>query len=81
MSSLNFSIKYKKEKNSDTLSFLSIFVEKFYNELCLNNNKNLNSYFFNLSRILKQIDEMKKFNLEQKNTFIWIKDILQNEAK
>ena len=73
--------KYKNEKNSETLSFLSLFIQKFYNELCLNNNKNLNNYFFNLSRILNQIDEMKKFNLEQKNTFIWIKDILQNDAK
>ena len=44
-------------------------------------NKNQNSYFSNQSRILKQIDEMKKFNLNEKNTFIWIKDILQNEAK
>jgi hypothetical protein len=47
----------------------------------LNNNKNLNSYFFNQSKILKQIDEMKRFNLDEKNIFIWIKDILQNEAK
>ena len=77
----HFIEKYKKEKNSDTLSFLSIFVEKFYNELCSNNNKNLNSYFFNQSKILKQIDEMKKFNLDEKNILIWIKDILQNEAK
>ena len=73
--------KYKKEKSPDTLSFLSLFIEKFYHELCLGNNKNLNSYFFNLSKILKQIDEMKKFNLDEKNIFIWIKDILQNEAK
>jgi len=78
---LYFIDKYKNEKNPETLSFLSLFIEKFYNELCLNNNKNLNNYFFNLSRILKQIYEMKKFNLEQKNTFIWIKDILQNDAK
>ena len=73
--------KYKNEKDPETLSFLTLFIEKFCNELCLNNNKNLNSYFFNLSRILKQIDEMKKFNLDQKNTFILIKDILQNDAK
>jgi len=47
----------------------------------LNENKNLNSLFFNQSNILKQIDNMKKFNLYEKNIFIWIKDILQNEAK
>ena len=78
---LYFIEKYNNEKNPEILSFLSLFIEKFYNELCLNNNKNINGYFFNLSRILKQIDEMKKFNLEKKNTFIWIKDILQNDAK
>jgi len=44
-------------------------------------NKNLSSYLINQSKILKQIDEMKKFNLDEKNIFIWIKDILQNEAK
>ena len=77
----HFIEKYKNEKNPETLSFLSLFIEKFYNELCLNNNKNLNSYFFNQSKILKQIDEMRRFNLDEKNIFIWIKDILQNEAK
>ena len=45
------------------------------------NNKNLNSYFINQSKILKQIDEMRRFNLDERNIFIWIKDILQNEAK
>ena len=77
----HFIEKYKNEKNPEILSFLSLFIEKFYQELCLNNNKNLNSYFINRSRILKQIDEMKKFNLSEKNIFISIKSILQNEAK
>ena len=62
--------KYKNDKDPETLSFLSLSVEKFYNELCLNNNKNLNSYFLNQSRILKQIDEMKKFNLDKTNVLI-----------
>jgi len=73
--------KYKNEKTPEALSFISLFIEKFYNELCLNNNNNLNCYLINQSKILKQIDEMKKFNLNEKNIFIWIKDILQNEAK
>ena len=72
---------YNNKKNPETLSFLSVFIEKFYNKLCLSNNKNLNSYFLNQSKILNQIDEMKRFNLNEKNIFIWIKDILQNEAK
>ena len=78
----HFIERYKNEKNPEILSFLSLFIEKFYNELYLNNNnKNLNNYFLNQSRILRQIDEMKKFNLDEKNIFISIKDILQNEAK
>ena len=69
------------QSNILTLSFILLFIEKFYKELCSKNNKNLNTYFFNQSKILKQIDDMKKFNLNEKNIFIWIKDILQNEAK
>ena len=77
----HFIDEYKNEKNPETLSFLCLFIEKFYNELCLSSHKNLNSRFFNQSKILKQIDEMKRFNLDEKNIFISIKDILQNEAK
>ena len=72
---------YKNEKNPEILSFLCLFIEKFYNELCLSSYKNLNSRFFNQSKILKQIDEMKRFNLDEKNIFIWVKDILQNETR
>ena len=78
---LYFIEKYRKEKNIEILSFLTLFIELFYNDLCLNNNKNINNYFFNFTKILKQIDNMKKFNLSEKNTLIWIKDILINEAK
>ena len=83
LSCIHFFIeKYVKEKNPEILSFLSLFVEKFYNELCLSNlNKNLNNYFINQSKILKQIDDMRKFNLNEKNILIWLKDILKNEAK
>mgnify|MGYP001452052554 CR=1 FL=1 len=77
----HFIDEYKNEKNPETLSFLCLFIEKFYNELCSNSYKNLNNRFFNQSKILKQIDEMKRFNLDEKNIFISIKDILQNEAK
>ena len=73
--------KYKGEKNSETLSFLSFFIEKFYYELCLSNNKNFDIYIFNQVKILRKINEMNKFNLDEKNIFIWIKNILQNEAK
>ena len=73
--------KYKNAKDPETLSFLSLFIEKFYKELCSSDIKNLNSYFYNQSKILKYINDMKKFNLDKKNVLIYIKDILQNETK
>ena len=39
--------KYESGKNFESLSTLSLFIEKFYNELCSANNKNLSSYFYN----------------------------------
>jgi len=30
---------------------------------------------------MNQINYIKKFNLNEKNSFIWIKDLLQNEAR
>ena len=78
---LYFVEKYKNKKNPETLSFLSLFIEIFYNELCLNNNRKLSSFFFNQSKILKQIDDMKRLNLDENNILFLIKDILLNEAK
>tara|TARA_Y100000590_G_C15559260_1_gene954072 strand:+ start:177 stop:1148 length:972 start_codon:yes stop_codon:yes gene_type:complete len=77
---LFFMDKYKNEKNPETLSFLSFFICKFYNELCLNSN-DISLYLFNQSKILKEIDNMKKFNLNEKNTLVWIKEVLLNEKK
>lgn len=73
--------KYKNEKKPEYLSFLSFYIEKFYNDLCSLNSNNLNNYFFNRVKILKQINIMKKFNLNEKNVLIWIKNILVNETK
>ena len=72
---------YKKEKNYEILSFLTIFIEKFYNDLCYVNDKKINTYLLHQSQILKQIFNMKKFNLSEKNTLLDIKNILSNDAK
>ena len=81
-SNINFFIeKYKKDKNSDTLSFVSLFIEKFYNKLCLSSKDKFQFHMFNYIKILKILDEMKKFNLNDKNSFIKINDILINETK
>ena len=73
--------KLKSEKKYENLPHLSFFIEKFYNELILKQNKNLNVSFLNYTKILYQISNMKKFNLDKTNTSIWLKDILINETK
>ena len=72
---------YKKGKNPETLTFISLFIEIFYNELCLINVGNLNNYFFNRSKILRQISYMKRFNLYEKSILIWIKNVIENETR
>ena len=57
------------------------FIGKFYNDLSLNKDINLNSYFFNYTKILRLIDNLRRFNLDEKNIFISIKEILINETK
>jgi DNA polymerase-3 subunit delta' len=76
---IHFIDQYKTNKSLETLTFITLFIQKFYNELCLNNNKNLNNYIINQSQILRQINNLKKFHLDEKNVFIWVKNILQNE--
>ena len=74
-------LKYKLKKDPQLLSFISTFVEKFYNNLVIDNQKNLNIYFHNKFKILKQIDDVKKFNLDKNNFFISMQAILENESK
>ncbi len=72
--------EYKLKKDLELLYFIKTFIEKFYNELCLKNLNNFNKYFFNLFSILKKINDMKKYNLDEKNTFLLIENILINES-
>ena len=51
------------------------------NDLSIKNNKNLGLYFVNKSKLLKQIDHAKKFNLDKKNLLITIKGTLEHETK
>ena len=81
-SSISYLIeKYSKDKSLETLSFISLFIEHFYNEICMKNLSNMHIYFFNKNKILEKLNNMKKFNLDEKNVFIEIKDILANDAK
>ena len=73
--------KYKQKNNVQLLTFISLLIELFYNELSLRNNKNLNFYFVNKYKLLKQINDAKKFNLDKKNLFISLRETLENESK
>ena len=72
--------KYKKSKDIKLLTFISFLVELFYSELSLKNNKKLNTYFYNKFKILKQINNVKKFNLDKNNLLISLHSILRNES-
>ena len=69
----------KIQKNSEGLYYLSLLVEKFYNEQLLLNAKNSYIYFFNYHKILNQLNDMKKFNLDVKNILLSIQHTLKNE--
>ena len=72
--------QYKQKKDPQLLIFISSLIEIFYNELSLKNNKNLNIYFYNKFKILKQINDAKRFNLDKKNLFISLLETLKNES-
>lgn len=78
---INFLIeKYKKKKDSKILYYISFLVELLYNDLACKNYNKLNIYFYNKFKILKQISDIKKYNLDKNNFFISLKGILQNES-
>ena len=73
--------RYEQKNDPQLLTFVSLLIELFYNDLSIKNNKNLNLYFFNKFKLLKQIDNAKKFNLDKKNLFISLRGVLENESK
>ena len=73
--------KFSETKNVQILNYASFYIEKFYTDMYNSNTKILNISLNNYNRILNQINLIKKFNLNEKNSFIWIKDILQNETR
>ena len=71
--------EYTKNKHLESLTFASLFIQKFYNELCINDN-NLYKGSINRTKILNYIADMKKYNLDKNNIIILIKKILKNES-
>ena len=72
--------QYKLKKDSQLLIFISFLIELFYKNISSNNNKKTNIYFYNKFKILNQINNMKKFNLDKNNLFISIQETLKNET-
>ena len=73
--------RYKVEKNPVLLTYISLFIELYYHNLCISNPTYINNYFYNFKKILNEINNLKKFNLNEKNVFILIKNILKNEIR
>jgi len=72
--------RYKKKKDPLLLNFISMQIEIFYNELSLKNANNLNIYFYNKFKILNQINDIKKFNLDKNSFFMSLQATLKNET-
>lgn len=72
---------YKDDKNTDNFFFILLFIEKFYYKLCFSHQDNSNIYFYNCLKILKLLNNMKTYNLDEKNILFLINDILLNEKK
>ena len=73
--------KYKHKYNTQLLTFISLLIELFYKDLSLKNNKNLNLYSINKFKLLNQINDAKKFNLDKKNLFTSLIATLEHESK
>jgi len=76
---LFFIEKFKNDKKLETMEFLSLFIEKYFNELYSSNYSN--NTLFKKDKILEEINKIKKFNLSEKNSFLWIKEIINEKTK
>jgi len=77
----SFIENYKLNKDPENLNIIHFLIEKLYNNLCIKNISNSDKFFFERDGILKNLSDMKKFNLDEKNVFSLIKDTLLNYAK
>ena len=73
--------KYKSKKDSELLSIASLFIEQYYNSLSLNNKNNSYYHFVNKHKIINEINNMKKFNLDKKNLLISLQEVLTSETR
>ena len=73
--------KYKHKNDTKLLTIISLFIELFYKNLSLGNNKNFSLYSINKFKLLNQINDAKKFNLDKKNLFTSLIGTLEHESK
>ena len=73
--------KYKHKNDTKLLTFISLLIELFYKDLSLKNNKNFNLYSINKFKLLNQINDAKKFNLDKNNLFTSLIGTLEHESK
>ena len=73
--------KYISERNSEDLTLISLLIEIFYNKLLISHPYDKFKLFFNRSNILNKINLFKKLNLDSKDTFFYIENILRNETR
>ena len=71
---------YNEDKSIINLTIITTLIQKFYKNLCINYSNKF-KYFHNLKKILNELNNMRKFNLNEKSSFVWIKDILINDSK
>ena len=70
---------YNEKTDPKLLSFITLFIQNFYNQLSLKNSLFINNYYRNLNKILYLINNMKKFHLDKKNLIFSIDRIIKNE--
>ena len=70
---------YSSKSDPKVLSFISLFIQNFYNKLSFKNSLFINTYYRNLNKILYLINSMNKFHLDKKNLFFTKDEIIKNE--
>jgi len=70
---------YKKDKNKNVYSTLLFLIEIFYNKLFRLNISRTNIYYFNFMKILKLMNDLKRYHLDEKSILFQVTDIIKNE--
>ena len=73
--------KYKYKNDTKLLTIISLFIEFFYKDLSLKNNKNSSLYSINKFKLLNQINDASQFNLDKKNLFTSLIGTLEHESR